>query len=166
MSTPASPPFQASVIETDENSATRRDPFFMAKGWQQWFIDLLARVGSALQLLAVVTLPAPSGASIPATGIPLGNPSAGLYQVSWYARITTAAGVSSSLTVSIGWVEHGVALGFSGPALTGNTVTSVQTGTVLVQIDANSAITYSTIYASNPAGVMRYALTVSVTRVS
>lgn len=98
------------------------------------------------------------GASIGTTAIPMASVSAGLYRLSYFARITTAAGVSSSVTVSFAWTTSGVAQSSSGAALNGNTTASHQFGTLVIRVDANSAISYSTVYASNPAGVMRHSL--------
>lgn len=104
-------------------------------------------------------------ASIGATPLAQAALPAGLYRVSWYARVTTAAGVSSSLTVTIGWTEGSVALSLSGAALTGNLVTSVQSGMVFLLIDDGSPITYATTYASNAAGAMKYTLVLNLERV-
>ena len=101
----------------------------------------------------------------PVTGA-LPGVSSGHLLVTWYARITTRDPVSSSLTITIGWLEGGVALTLSGAAITSNLTTSVQGLAVPIQVDANSAITYATTYASNTPGTMRYALRVTVTRIT
>ncbi len=74
---------------------------------------------------------------------------AGLYRVSWYLRETVNDGVSSSLTVTIGFSDKGQALTFVGPALTTDTITSWQTGSVVVRSDANVDLTAAIAYASN-----------------
>lgn len=107
------------------------------------------------------------GAAIATTSIPTdGDLSAGLYRVTWYARITTAAGVSSSLTVSFGWTDGAISQTHSGAAITGNTTTTFQSGTLLLRTDAASPITYATTYASNAAGVMRYSLYITLERLA
>jgi hypothetical protein len=163
MSLISSAPTQSSLIEQDETDAKRKDPFYIAKGWKVWLDALVALVQSALQFLKLVTLTNQS-AAIGLTSVPLGSPTSGLYQVSWYARITTVDPVSSSLTVTLFWTEGGTALSVAGAAMTANLTTTVQSGVIDVQIDAASAISYSTAYASNTPGTMRYSLRVSVTR--
>lgn len=86
----------------------------------------------------------------------------GLYRLAYYARITKPGGVSSSLTVTLNWTDHGVAQTFSGAAITGNLVTSWQTDTLLIYIDAGTAITYSTTYASNAANEAQYELYIQI----
>jgi hypothetical protein len=114
--------------------------------------------------LNVVALTA-QGASISATSFSPGVLAAGLYRVSYYARCTTAAGVSSGLIVTFGWTDGGVACALASADMTGNTTATTQSGTSIIRIDAGSAITYATTYASNAAGVMRYALDVVLEKV-
>ncbi len=159
------PPFQDSLIELDEQSTARRDPFYMAKSWLLWLLDsLLKAVQAAPQILTTVPLQA-QHATIGATAIPLGSVTAGLFRVSYYARITSPDGVGSSLTVTLSWTESAVALSLSGAAMTGDTTTTVQSGTVLIQGDAAAAISYATTYASTTPAKMQYRLTVVVERV-
>lgn len=101
-------------------------------------------------------------ASIGTTAIPTSTLSAGLYRVSYYARITRAATVSSSLIVTIGWTESGVSLLQSGAAITGNTTFSLQNATWFIQIDNSSPITYATTYASVGGTTMQYKLVVAL----
>ena len=58
------------------------------------------------------------GASIGVTAIPTSSLASGLYRVSYYCRITTAAGVSSSLIVTFSFTDGGVACSFASAALT------------------------------------------------
>lgn len=122
--------------------------------------DSPVRIGTPVQL------PGTQNASILST--PLGQAlAAGLYRVSWYARIVTPDAVSSSLQIVIGWTESSIALSLQGAAITGNLVTSVQSGIApLLQIDNGSPITYGTVYASNTPGAMKYLLTVALERVA
>jgi hypothetical protein len=69
--------------------------------------------------------------------------------------------VSSSLTVTLGWTSGGQALTLVGAAMTGDALTTVQTGSATVEKDANASITYATAYASNTPDKMRYSLTVA-----
>lgn len=87
---------------------------------------------------------------------------AGLYRVSYYTRKTVADGVSSSLTVTLGWTDHAVPLTEAGAALATDTVSTQQSGSKLIYADANSDITFAVAYASNTPGAMRYQIEVSV----
>ena len=90
----------------------------------------------------------------------------GTYRLSYYMRVTTPAGVSSSLQITLAWTDGGVAQSFTGAALTSNTTLSFQTGTLLINADAATPISYSTAYASNAANVMRYSLTVTLEQIA
>jgi len=160
MLTIASPPANDSVIELDETRRDRRDPFFISKSWLLWVQDaLVSRVQNAPELRTAVVLTA-QNAAIGATPIPLASVNAGRYRISFFARITTPDGVSSSLTISIGFTDGGVACTQSGAAITGNAVTSTQSGSLVVQSDANAPLTYAVSYASNTPGAMVYRLSV------
>lgn len=127
--------------------------------------DLKNRVQSAAYTVGAPVQLATQTASIGATPLTTTPLSAGLYRVSWYARVTKSGGVSSSLTVTLGWTEGGVSLTLSGAAITGNLVTSVQSGIAFLLLDDGAPITYATTYASNPANDMEYELVVNVERV-
>lgn len=131
--------------------------------WQRWFdtsvYGVLVTTPTVFNQRVGVTA---QDAAIGVTNIPLPALSSGDYIVSYYARITTADAVSSSLTVKLGWTESAIPLTFSGIAMTGNTTTTVQSGIVMPIVDANTPITYQTLYASNTPGAMKYRLTVIV----
>jgi hypothetical protein len=131
-----------------------------------WATALSIRTDQSSQRIADPVALESQGASIGTTPIPSGALGAGLYRVSWYARITRAATTSSSLTVTIGWTESAVSLALSGAALTGNTITTVQSGSALLQIDQASPVTYSTAYASVGGTSMLYTLTVVLERIA
>lgn len=131
----------------------------ITRTWQVYFRNLRTDIDSAPASLHQVALTAQT-ASIAATAVPSDVLTAGLYRVSWYARITRAATTSSSLTVTIGWTEQGTPLTVSGAAVTGNTTTTVQNATQVLQIDGSTPITYATTYASTGATTMAYELTV------
>jgi hypothetical protein len=133
--------------------------------WVDYFTDQGQTQTLAPTRQATVELTGQS-ASIGATDLTGGTFSAGLYRVTYYARVTQAATTSSSLTVTLDWNEGGVTPSFSGAAMTGNTTTTVQSETQLVEIANLSAIRYSTTYASVGFTVMLYKLSVVVEQVS
>lgn len=135
----------------------------MSKDFGNWlFPSVVQPIANAPQFFPAVNLPATQSASIGTTPIPLPALAAGFYRVSYYARITTVDPVSSSLTITISWTESAQALSLSGVAMTGNLVTTVQTGTMLLIIDPSSPISYATTYASNTPGTMKYRLALLV----
>lgn len=73
---------------------------------------------------------------------------AGVYRVTVYARVTQAATTSSSLTITIGWVESGVALTKTFAAITGNTVTTIDSQTIEIEVDKATNLTIAAAYAS------------------
>ena len=81
---------------------------------------------------------------------------AGLYRVSFIMRKTVADGVSSSLTLTIGWVRAGLALTAVGVALVTDTTSAYQQGSVFVRADAGTNLSISLAYASNTPAQMVY----------
>ena len=96
----------------------------------------------------------------------VGRLQSGIYRVSYYARITQAAGVSSSLTVQFRWTDGGVAQTQTAAAITGNTTTSVQQDRLMVRTDRNTSIVFDTVYASTGAPVMQYRLNLALERLA
>lgn len=104
-------------------------------------------------------------ASIGATDFSGGAIKAGLYRLSWYARITQAAGTSSSLTVAVTWTDGGVVQTFTGAAITGNTTATNQSNSILIRSDASSPVRYSATYVSVGSPVMTYSLYLTIEEV-
>ena len=91
--------------------------------------------------------------------------------LSYTARITRAASTSSSLTVTISWMDGDVAQTQSGAAMTGNATTTQQNGSFLIHNGPNSVATndvvkYATTYASSGGTTMQYSLYVLIESVS
>lgn len=100
-------------------------------------------------------------ASVGATDLTGGNASAGLYRLTYYARLTQAATTSSSLEIVLDWTDNGIARSFNGAAITSNsTTTGWQSETKMIRSDGLSPIRYSTIYSSTGGTPMLYALSV------
>jgi len=132
--------------------------------WQEWFLRIPQTLDSIPNIVNVTDLTS-QGASITATDFSLAVLPAGLYRASYLARITTAAGVSSSLTVALAWTDGGVAKSLTGAAITGNTTATYQSGSVPIMVDAGTDVTYATTYASNAAGAMKYGLALFLERI-
>ena len=147
----ANPPMPARDAMTDPKTGLIR------RTWQVWLRNLTTTVNDAPVRIQTVSVSG-QAASIGTTSIPASSLSAGLYRVTWYLRITTAAATSSSVTVSLGWTDDTVTMSLSGAAVTGNTTTTSQTGTALLSVDNASPVTYATTYVSVGATPMQYTL--------
>ena len=80
----------------------------------------------------------------------------GNYEVGYYIRKTVADGVSSSLTVTIGWTENGQALTRVFAALATDAVTANQSDVIQILVDAATNITIAVAYASNTPNAMAW----------
>lgn len=122
--------------------------------WRRWLLLLRESVDLS-QVSIPVEAKLDQNASLATTAMDGGTLSAGLYAVSWYLRRTVNDGVSSSLTVAIGWVD-GTTQTFTAPAITeAGSALQVDEG-ITIYSDAASPITYTVTYASNTAGQMHY----------
>ena len=134
--------------------------------WVQWWTDLRQMATDSPRVVVSPVSLTGQGSSIATTNISPGQVAAGLYRLSYYARVTGAAFVSSSLVTTLGWTDHGQALTVSGPGLTANDVTIPETLTVMAYLDALTPITYETSYASVGAVTMVYELYVTLESVA
>jgi len=166
----ADPPVTTDLINLPE-IRSKADPLARLPGavtiqraWYEYFLGLTTRTEQSSPVLLTTALTLQTGAIAP-TDLPLGTTVGGLYRVSTYMRITTAASTSSSLTITIGFTDGSVNCIFAGAALTTNTTASVQCNTFVLRADPASPITYRTAYASVGATAMRYALSVVVEQV-
>jgi hypothetical protein len=126
---------------------------FVTQPWQVHFRDQTAAMATVPVRQQVVQLPPVAGA-IPVTSIATGSLPSGLYRVTAAVRVTVPAATSSSVAVTLHWVDGGVVCSLPMVlAVTGNTTASVGTGTAMVHSDAATPISYSTAYASVAAGM-------------
>jgi len=153
---PESPPYYTPILQNGQD--------LVSVPWLRYFEQQGQEVASASRSQASTSL-STQGAAIGATPI-LVTSSTGLYRVTIYLRITRAASVSSSATVSIGWTDTGVAVTYTLPAVTGNTTTSFISETVMVRADGATGITYAVAYASVGGTSMQYSLDVVVEALS
>ena len=147
---------------TDRNTGKKVRSQYFAQEHVDWFLEQQTRAEDSPEQLGSVALTA-QGASIAATPVPMPELTAGRYRISYVARISRAGSVSSSLTVTIGWTRSAVSLSQSGAAMTGNSTSTQQNGTVFIRADANASITYSTSYADGGGATsMNYEIDVVV----
>jgi hypothetical protein len=137
----------------------------MTDTWAKFFGSIAQTVSQASSTLNTTSVTA-AAASIITTNLPLGQLNSGLYRVTWYARITRAASSSSSLTITLGWTDGGVAITQSGAAITGNTTATYQSLTYMIHVDRLTEITYATTYSSTGGTTMQYSLYLTVENVA
>ena len=106
------------LVEREQKSGRVTDR--ITQSFRQWLLSLTTLIQASARVLTVVRLTG-QVASIGSTGLTLPTLAAGTYRLTFYARITTAASVSSSLTVTFGWTDSTIALSASAAAITGNT---------------------------------------------
>lgn len=146
------PPFHTQVL-------TPRGYFSAA--WSNWILlELLQRVQSNSPINTSISLSEQNAAIATSSLIP--SASQGVYRISWFLRITTAATTSSSVTFSVQSTDGGVAISQSGAAVTGNTTSTIQSGSFLMRADAGTAITYDVAYASNAANEAEYEIDIRI----
>ena len=151
-------PWYVPVLQLDPKTHQPLPTYGLSKEWGNWLqTSLVAGVATAPTVYAPVIL-ANQSASIGSTPMPLPTLGTGFYRLSYYAEITTADAVSSSLQITVAFTHNTKALQLQGLAITGNTTTSIQTNVWTFQIDGASPVSYSTVYASNTAGQMKYSL--------
>lgn len=130
--------------------------------WVQWWTDLRQMATDSPRVVVSPVSLTGQTASITTTNISPGQVAAGLYRLSYYARVTGPANVSSSLTTTLGWTDHGQALTASGAGLAANDILIPESLTLMVYSDALTPITYATTYASVAAARMVYELYVTL----
>lgn len=87
---------------------------------------------------------------------------AGLYRVTYYVRKTTADGVSSSVAFTWHWTESAIPQTVADAAVTTDTTGAVKTNSALLDVDANTNLTFDFAYASNTPGQMKFRYQVRV----
>lgn len=152
-----SAPFPAKDPIVDRNSKPTRVLV-------DWATALQQTVDTSPSRTYTVTLTGQT-AALGTTAIPAGSLSSGLYRVSTWARVTTPATVSSSLTVSVLGTSGTATVTLTGTAITGNTTGSAGSSTWLLKIDAATPISYSVAYASVGATSLVYELSLTLERV-
>ena len=150
-----------SPIPVEAPWTTDRDTYIPGD-WLRWFYELVAIVTAGAQQIGSTVNLTNQSAAIATTPVPLPALANGLYRLSWYARITVADGVSSSMGVSFSWTDGGVTPTKTFTALTGDTTTTADGNQVIVLVDQNTPVNYATSYASNTPNKMRYKLSVQV----
>jgi hypothetical protein len=157
-------PFRVSLVEGSNQ--------FLSRFWLRYFQSVVDVVNNSARKLVLFSVTGKNSA-IAATALDTGALDPGLYRITYSARVTTAAttgAATSSVTVTISWMDGDVAQSQSGAAMTGNTTATEQNGTVFVHngtntLVANDVVKYATAYASDTASQMQYSLYVLAERI-
>lgn len=139
---------------------------YMNGYWYRWLSKLVGLSANSATILGSTVSLTNQHASIGLTGIPLPTLANGLYRVTYYARLTTNDGVSSSLAVTIGYTDKAVTCTIAPRVtLTADAVTAGLTDSVMVRIDQSSQLSYKTTYASNTPNKAIYDLVIIVEQI-
>lgn len=147
-----SPPTRVEAVDTAR---------FFNREWRNYLLELQNIAQGSPQILKETSFLAQS-ASIVTTPIPLPAVASGLYRISVYQAVTVVDGVSSSLIVTLGWVDQALSKSYAGPTMNGNALTTALPFEIPIHIDNSSPITYATTYASNTPAAMNYDLYILV----
>lgn len=160
-------PTTSAIVQLDDKGKPLAG-FPLGSDFYLWLFALANLVQSSGKLVGTALALTGQKAAIGTTPLVLPALTAGFYRVSFYARVTTPAGVTSTLGgFTLTWTDGGVSIPATlaaGDA--GNLNTTFIQGSALVRIDAASAIDYAMGYASNPASAMVYSLGVTVEQVA
>ena len=130
----------------------------MTQNWADWIvISLLGRLQKCPTMQGSVSL-TNQNASVALTPFNLKTVNAGIYRVGWTARVTTAAAVNSSLSVTIGYSRLGIACTQTSSTLATNATNLPGSGIFTFHVDGNTPIEYQTTYASTGVPAMVYEL--------
>ncbi len=132
---------------------------FLTQNWADWgIIQALAFLQSVASVVAAPVTLTGQHASLGATAFNIKSVTAGLYRMGWTARVTTAASVSSSLTVSVAYTRLGISCTQTSAAMVGNSTSLPVSGEFILHSDGASPILFSTTYASSGSPAMSYEL--------
>ena len=145
----APPPLQDPLIEGPQSP-------FITKIWARYLQASADRGQATAKKVRQLSFADQSAAIGLTTLVPV--PNAGRYRVSWYLRVKVAAGTSSSAQLSVTGTDGAGAVTQQGPACTGNTATTAQSGSLIVRTDAAAPITFSLAYGSVGAPAMKFDL--------
>lgn len=131
------------------------------ESWLTYFLALAKAFGEALRALLVANV-VDQASAIGTTPIALG--SAGSYALFIYVHVTQAASTSSSVAVTLSWIDKGHACSVTFPALVGNTVGTVDAAFFTMDVDQPGIVNYATAYASVGAVPMQHKLRIHAVR--
>lgn len=136
---------------------------YMTGYWSRWLYKLVGLATASSQIIGSTLSLTGKNAAIGLTGIPLPALANGLYRVSYYARLTTKDGTSSSVSVTIGYTDKTVVCTIPPRfTLTADSTTVGLTDSVFVRIDQSTQLSYQVSYSSNTPNKAVYDLVIVV----
>lgn len=158
------PPYDDEVLAREPVSG--KLTAFVSKLWSDWFEQtLIPDVEAApLQLGAYSNGVTPLNDSLGLTVVATA-PANGQYLVMSAVQILAAAGVASTLSVTVTWTKNTITQTETFATITNGTSASHQGVAYPILADGNTPISVNTTYTSNPANDMEYDLQVSVNQV-
>lgn len=147
------PPYRSAVVDLSR---------ILTGDWTRWFQLFWARVSAAVQRAGTpIGTDANQSAAVATTTLYTVTQTE-LYRLSWYARITVADGVSSSLQLTVTWREGSHTSTKVFTALTGDTTSTYDGAVWPFYADSGTLVTYALAYASNTPAKMRYRISLCV----
>lgn len=143
-------PFRSAVIDKAR---------ILTGDWIRTLQVYTARIITAVQFVGKTVALTDQGAAIGSTVVATITQS-GFYRLSWYARVTVADGVSSSLQLTVTWREGSHTSTKTFAALTGDTTSTYDGAVWPFHAESGTQVTYAAAYASNTPAKMRYRLDV------
>lgn len=124
----------------------------VTRAWQDWFTNLMAIQEKASVLIDKVSL-RNQDTAIGATAITTKTLNAGYYKIEFYLRLQAIDSASSNVTTTFRFTWNGAARAVPSGTLAANTLAqTVSNPLPLIQIDANTSITYETTAAFGGTG--------------
>lgn len=159
-----------------QNPVTTQDRLLTPEWDVQFFVPLVQAVDAAPYVLRHVRVNdaalqfdpamamAGSAAIAPTPFVPAGQITTAMYRISHAIRISRAATTSSSVQLQLTWTSGGVGQTETYAAITGNTTTTWQDGTLILRADANTAINFELFHSSVGAQSMLYNADITLER--
>lgn len=117
--------------------------------WQRWLSLLVALFNKAPQQIGAINLTGQAGA-LATAAVPLPDPMPEcVCRVSYGLEVTQAAPTASSAQVTIGWTYHGESRSKTFAAYIGNSIHTTDSNSLVIHVDAVTAITRAVAYASS-----------------
>lgn len=131
------------------------------ESWLTYFLTQFRAFAEAMRALLVANV-VNQGSAIGTTPMALG--SGGRYLILLYLRITQPASVSSSVAVTLSWVDGAHACSKTFAAVVGNTVGTTDAQFFTMDLDAPGSVNFETAYASVGATPMQHKLRIHAVR--
>lgn len=159
MSQIAAFPYRDPQVEQQQAGPDRPAGLYVSRAFRTWLTSMQTVTQAAPNSLTVPTIHlVGKTASIAPTPMNLGSAS-GLVRITMAGHVTTAATVSSSLTLTVQYTSDAISVTQS-VVTTANSTSAPISGDFLCWVDPGSPVSYATTYASSGGTPMAYSLAV------